>query len=68
MRCDNCRSDGEPAFTLAAYPSEGGTAVHVDFCSIECLQAWTSNDERGIGPWKWGVDEGPRREVRAGPG
>jgi hypothetical protein len=57
MRCDNCRVEDTPAFTLAAHSARGDDAVVVDFCSIECLQAWTAEEEGGLGPWSWGPDE-----------
>lgn len=43
IECANCRAQGRPAFTLAAYPSGEGDAVLVDFCSSGCLEEWTSN-------------------------
>jgi hypothetical protein len=45
LNCANCRDEGRPAFTLAAYPSSGDDAVLVDFCSSTCLEQWTSNPE-----------------------
>lgn len=66
MRCDNCRSESDPAFTLAAHPA-GDDAVLVDFCGIECLQAWTSRDGATVEGRDWAATGGERDTEPAAP-
>jgi hypothetical protein len=48
LNCANCDAPGRPAFTLAAYPADGGDAVLVDFCSSDCLADWTAEEDEGV--------------------
>lgn len=67
MPCDNCRATADPAFTLAAHPSDADNAVVVDFCSIDCLQTWTTGEGTDFGRWRWGTHEAAFEGGRTSP-
>jgi hypothetical protein len=68
MHCDNCGREGDSAFTLTVYPRGGRGTVLVDFCSIECLQAWTSTGDDGIEEWQWVGDPEVSHRARSADG
>ncbi|WIV66588.1 hypothetical protein [Natrialbaceae archaeon AArc-T1-2] len=42
MRCDNCTSDDEIAYTLTTYvDGESNKSIELHFCSTACLRVWT---------------------------
>ncbi|MFC4245730.1 hypothetical protein ACFOZ7_01720 [Natribaculum luteum] len=42
MKCDNCASGDEIAYTLTTYvEDEPNEHVELHFCSTECLRVWT---------------------------
>lgn len=67
MPCDNCRASTDPAFTLAVHPGDTDDAIVVDFCSIDCLQAWTSGEGQDFGRWRWGTHEKSLEEGSPSP-
>ncbi|WP_267130066.1 hypothetical protein [Natrarchaeobaculum sulfurireducens] len=42
MRCDNCESADEIAYTLTTHVERGaGERIDLHFCSTDCLRVWT---------------------------
>lgn len=42
MKCDNCESNEEIAFTLTTYvDTDTDEYVDLHFCSTDCLRVWT---------------------------